>query len=257
MQQIESSDGLFHDGNPATGEPGTIVSAAWLNGVQGSMSNSQAELATLLAAAGIKPDATRPGQVLAALQALFLGKTARSADSAGLEGHPASHFAKASDLAHPGSRPGRLVVTFRDTPEPGTLACNGAAVSRTAYAALFAAIGTKYGAGDGSSTFNLPNIPDGHALLAANGSVVGSLSVGEVISHTHTGTALSTGSEHIHFSSSAAYVTNGGNMAGGAGVGTGSQIPAGTHTHALSINATGATTNKAAGIKLLVCIAYE
>ena len=173
MQQIESSDGLFHDGNPATGEPGTIVSAAWLNGVQGSMSNSQAELATLLAAAGIKPDATRPGQVLAALQALFLGKTARSADSAGLEGHPASHFAKASDLALAGSRPGRLVVTFRDTPEPGTLACNGAAVSRTAYAALFAAIGTKYGAGDGSSTFNLPNIPDGHALLAANGSVVG------------------------------------------------------------------------------------
>jgi microcystin-dependent protein len=39
----------------------------------------------------------------------------------------------------------------------GWLACNGAAVSRTTYANLFAAIGTTYGAGDGSTTFNLPN----------------------------------------------------------------------------------------------------
>ena len=262
MQQIESSDGLFHDGNPATGEPGTIVSAAWLNGVQGSMSNSQAELATLLAAAGIKPDATRPGQVLAALQALFLGKTARSADSAGLEGHPASHFAKASDLAHPGSRPGRLVVIFRDTPEPGTLACNGAAVSRTAYAALFAAIGTKYGAGDGSSTFNLPNIRDGHALLAANGSVVGGLASGEVKSHSHTasGTADAQG-DHQH---KIWYCGGSGPITGFGGPATGGSFNswsdhAGIHSHAISltINAAGTPSNLAAGIKLLVCIAYE
>lgn len=39
----------------------------------------------------------------------------------------------------------------------GFLACNGAAVSRTTYAALYSAIGTTYGAGDGSTTFNLPN----------------------------------------------------------------------------------------------------
>ena len=43
----------------------------------------------------------------------------------------------------------------------GTLICNGAAVSRTTYADLFNAIGTTYGAGDGSSTFNIPNLMDG------------------------------------------------------------------------------------------------
>jgi len=40
----------------------------------------------------------------------------------------------------------------------GWLECNGAAVSRTTYAALFANISTTYGAGDGSSTFNLPDL---------------------------------------------------------------------------------------------------
>ena len=38
------------------------------------------------------------------------------------------------------------------------LECAGAAVSRTTYSALFAIVGTTYGAGDGSSTFNLPNL---------------------------------------------------------------------------------------------------
>lgn len=40
----------------------------------------------------------------------------------------------------------------------GWLFCDGSAVSRTTYAALFAAIGTAYGAGDGVNTFNLPNL---------------------------------------------------------------------------------------------------
>lgn len=40
----------------------------------------------------------------------------------------------------------------------GYLLCNGAAVSRTTYAKLFNVIGTAYGSGDGSTTFNLPNI---------------------------------------------------------------------------------------------------
>jgi microcystin-dependent protein len=39
----------------------------------------------------------------------------------------------------------------------GWLKCNGAAVSRSTYAVLFAAIGTLYGAGDGTTTFNLPD----------------------------------------------------------------------------------------------------
>lgn len=53
--------------------------------------------------------------------------------------------------------PGALQFFARQTPPTGWLKANGAAVSRTAYAALFAAIGTFYGAGDGSTTFNLPD----------------------------------------------------------------------------------------------------
>ena len=49
----------------------------------------------------------------------------------------------------------------------GYLLCNGAAVSRTTYAALFAVIGTTYGAGDGSTTFNLPNL-DRRVLQGVN-----------------------------------------------------------------------------------------
>ena len=46
----------------------------------------------------------------------------------------------------------------------GFLACNGAAVSRTTYAALYNAIGTTYGTGDGSTTFNVPQIEDNRFL---------------------------------------------------------------------------------------------
>ena len=57
------------------------------------------------------------------------------------------------------------MITFfhaTDVPE-GWLLCNGATVSRTTYSRLFAKIGTKYGAGDGSTTFALPNL-DGRVL---------------------------------------------------------------------------------------------
>ena len=60
-----------------------------------------------------------------------------------------------------------------DTPPEGHLVCNGGAVSRTAYPELFAAIGTRYGAGDGVSTFNLPNTEDRFPRFAGGGLVVG------------------------------------------------------------------------------------
>ena len=47
-----------------------------------------------------------------------------------------------------------------NTTPQGWLLCDGSAVSRTDYAALFAVIGTTYGAGNGSTTFNLPNLVD-------------------------------------------------------------------------------------------------
>ena len=61
------------------------------------------------------------------------------------------------DLA--GMIPSGAVMYFAGQTAPtGWLKANGAAVSRTTYAALFAAIGTTYGAGDGRSTFNLPDL---------------------------------------------------------------------------------------------------
>ena len=56
------------------------------------------------------------------------------------------------------SNPVGTIIAMAYTGVPaGYLHCNGAAVSRTTYAALFALLGTHYGAGDGNSTFNLPN----------------------------------------------------------------------------------------------------
>ena len=63
----------------------------------------------------------------------------------------------ADDLS--GMVPSGAVLYFAGQTAPaGWLKANGAAVSRTAYAALFAAIGTTYGAGDGRTTFNLPDL---------------------------------------------------------------------------------------------------
>lgn len=53
---------------------------------------------------------------------------------------------------------GQISYFARTTPPPGYLKANGAAVSRITYAALFSAIGTTFGAGDGSATFNLPDL---------------------------------------------------------------------------------------------------
>lgn len=52
-----------------------------------------------------------------------------------------------------------MLASFATTTAPaGWLVCDGSAVSRTSYADLFAAIGTTYGAGDESTTFNLPDL---------------------------------------------------------------------------------------------------
>ena len=73
----------------------------------------------------------------------------------------------------------------------GWLKCNGAAVSRITYAALFAYLGTAYGAGDGVTTFNLPDYrgefrrtwDDGRGI--DTGRVIGSTQDGQNQSHRH------------------------------------------------------------------------
>ena len=93
---------------------------------------------------------------------------------------------------------------------PGWLLCDGAAVSRATYAGLFAAIGTTYGAGDGSTTFNLPDLRSRAPIGAGQGTgltnrplagQVGgetkTLATADLAAHTHTGTTNNPG-DHAH-----------------------------------------------------------
>ena len=66
-----------------------------------------------------------------------------------------------------GNPVGTIIMYAANTMPEGYLLCDGSAVSRTNYAELFKVIGTTWGAGDGSTTFNLPNavgrFPEGAA----------------------------------------------------------------------------------------------
>lgn len=63
-----------------------------------------------------------------------------------------------AQIAARGEPPGVVDLFAASTPPTGWLECNGAAVSRTTYAALFTVIGTTWGTGDGSTTFNVPDL---------------------------------------------------------------------------------------------------
>lgn len=106
------------------------------------------------------------------------------------------------------------------------LFCNGSAVNRTTYANLFAVIGTTYGAGDGSTTFNLPDLR-GRVVIAQDnmggvgaagrvsaatslnysaGAATHSLSIGEMPNHDHGGSATtSSNGSHSHGTGSVSY----------------------------------------------------
>lgn len=67
-----------------------------------------------------------------------------------------------------GAIPGAYIEYTGDTPPAGTVDAGGGAVSRKTYARLFRIFGTKYGAGDGSTTFNLPNMNNGSFAEGSN-----------------------------------------------------------------------------------------
>lgn len=79
------------------------------------------------------------------------------------------------------------------TAPSGFLVCDGSAVSRSTYSALFSAIGTSFGSGDGSSTFNLPNLSGRvaigqsgtHGFAATGGSETATLIASDLPPHTH------------------------------------------------------------------------
>jgi microcystin-dependent protein len=114
--------------------------------------------------------------------------------------------------------PTATIVPWSSSSVPtGFLECNGAAVSRSTYSALFAIIGTTYGAGDGASTFNLPDLQDNVAVgksgtkalastggantVASTGNIAGStanatLSTAQLASHSHGGGYATSGPEY-------------------------------------------------------------
>jgi microcystin-dependent protein len=126
---------------------------------------------------------------------------------------------------------GSIIIWSTNTPPSNWLLCNGATVSRTTYAALFSVIGTTYGAGDGSTTFVVPNlmgrVPVGRdsnqtefdTLAETGGAKNVTLAITNLPSHTHTGTT--TTDSHSH---------------------SGTTSSAGAHTHTVSDAGDGAVT---------------
>lgn len=88
--------------------------------------------------------------------------------------------------------PGTIVAYAGGSVPVGWLECNGSAIPRANTPALFAAIGTTYGPGDGATTFNLPDLRGeflrgwDHGKGTDPGRSLGSTQADEIKSHTHT-----------------------------------------------------------------------
>ena len=143
---------------------------------------------------------------------------------------------------------------------PGWIQCDGSAISRSAYSTLFAVIGTVWGVGDGSTTFNVPNllerVPLGaggpYPLGQRGGTTSVTLAPSNLASHTHTvndsgHTHTLTDPGHHHSDTTVVSNITAGAASGGASAGgiTGTSttgITVVANTTGISINNTGSGT---------------
>lgn len=150
-----------------------------------------------------------------------------------------------------GTPTGSVMMWPTASPPTGWLLCNGQAVSRTAYAALFAIVGTLFGSGDGATTFNVPDYRDRMAVGAGSLYPVGTTGGNKdavVVSHSHTATTTTTISNHDHgllggFGSVSDFFGGSGNDYG-VGIGTENTN---NRTASAALNPTSTTTVTATG----------
>ncbi|HEX7116254.1 MAG TPA: phage tail protein [Steroidobacter sp.] len=162
--------------------------------------------------------------------------------------------------------PGTILILSQSTIPSGyrLLKANGAAVSRSAYAELFAEIGTTWGAGDGETTFNLPDIrgefiriwDDGRGVDA--GRVFASWQADENKLHSHAASTDSAGnhahSTHTHGTSSTGF-QSGPNKSTPSG-GSQNTSSNGAHTHTVSVSNAGGNESRPRNLAFLAVISY-
>lgn len=147
-----------------------------------------------------------------------------------------------------------IVVPWGSASIPsGFLECNGAAVSRSTYAALFAVIGTTYGVGDGSTTFNVPDLTDRTVVnksntknLAQTGGANTVTPTGNISGSTGATTLTTTQiPSHTHTAANTMGIVNPGDVgpSAAAGMNTGATGGGQSHDHTLSANFVGSANS--------------
>ena len=161
------------------------------------------------------------------------------------------------------ARIGTLFYHAAATAPASALKCNGAAVSRATYAALFAVIGTTYGAGNGSTTFNLPelrgefirSLDDGRGVDSWRG--IGTAQDSANRSHSHSASADTQGL-HTHgvpdANQNAGFGANAFDSGGTAPIQDVSTTAAGAHSHNISVGLDGANESRPRNVAALACI---
>ena len=160
--------------------------------------------------------------------------------------------------------PGAIVAFAMAAIPAGYLKANGAAVSRAAFAALYAQIGTQYGTGDGATTFNLPDLRGVfvRGLDEGRGSdpgrTLGSLQGSQNASHTHAASSDVQGAHsHGMYPIVLNIATNqgGGHYSVGANP-TATGPVAGAHNHTITVDASGGSESRPINVAMIYCIKH-